>query len=864
MKNGVGAGLQGRVQGWKVYRGLWIALILAVPCLALLNGCSGLVKATSQGVAALFQLNPGSISFGTVTVGQTATQSVSVVNSGTVAVNITQATFSNSQFSLSGVTLPMALAVGQSGTFSVNVKPTAAGSITGTMTVTGDGGSSPAVVSLSATGTASSQPQLTVAPTSISFGTVTTGSTGTANLVLTNSGSANLTVSVIGVTGSEFTVSGISTPKTISAGQSATATVTFAPTATGAATGSIAITSNDPNNPSVSVPLSGTGSATATGQLSANPTSIAFGTIATGSNGTHQVVLTNTGTVAVKVSAITASGTGYSVSGLSVPATLNPSQTATLTVTFAPTAAGNDTGSITVTSDAGNSPLTITLSGTGATAGLSVSPASYTFASVVDEETASQTFTITNTGTASLTISQLTVSGSAFSASGLATPVTLAVGGTATFSVLFAPTTAGSLTGTVTITSNAPNSPATVALTGTGTAATVTLTASPTSLSFTGISAGTSSSKSVTITNNGNTSATISSVTVNAKDFTASGITTPATLAAGKTATLSVTFDPSASENITGNITVATSQGSDAVISVTGNGVQPALTITPSSASFGSVTEGSPSTQTIQLTNSGTGTLSVTQATVTGSGFSTSGLTLPLSLTANQSSTFTVQFAPTAAGAVTGSIAVTSNAPNSPATIALSGTGVAQSLVLSLSSTSLAFGSVNDGSTSTLTETITNSGNANVTISGIAISGTGFTLSGVTTPVTLTPKQTTTFSVIFSPTAAGSDTGAVTVTSNASGSPASISVSGTGVAQTTTHTATLNWTASTSTVSGYNVYRSTTSGTGYAKISTSLVTGVTYTDSTVQDATTYYYVVTSVDGSGNESAYSNQAEAVIP
>jgi fibronectin type 3 domain-containing protein len=74
----------------------------------------------------------------------------------------------------------------------------------------------------------------------------------------------------------------------------------------------------------------------------------------------------------------------------------------------------------------------------------------------------------------------------------------------------------------------------------------------------------------------------------------------------------------------------------------------------------------------------------------------------------------------------------------------------------------------------------------------------------------------------------------------------------------------LSWNASTSTVSGYNVYRSTTSGSGYAKINSSLLPGLTYTDSNVQSATTYYYVATAVDSSGTESTYSNQATAVIP
>jgi fibronectin type 3 domain-containing protein len=117
--------------------------------------------------------------------------------------------------------------------------------------------------------------------------------------------------------------------------------------------------------------------------------------------------------------------------------------------------------------------------------------------------------------------------------------------------------------------------------------------------------------------------------------------------------------------------------------------------------------------------------------------------------------------------------------------------------------------------------------------------------------------------VIFSPSTAGSDAGTVTVTSTASASPTTIALSGTGV-QPVTHSATLTWTASTSTVSGYNVYRSTTNGSGYAKINSGLVPSVTYNDTTVQSGTTYYYVVTAVDASGDESADSNQATAVIP
>lgn len=839
----------------------FLVVALLTPQLFLLNGCAGIVSGVKQTLDAIFQLNPTSVNFGQVTVGKQATQSISISNTGNTALNITQVKLSNSQFSVSGITTPMALAVGQTGSFTVGVTPTAAGTVTGTLTATGDSGSSPVTVNLSATAV-TSEPQLSVSPTSINFGSISTGQKATNNLVLSNTGSASLTISLLTLTGSEFTISGITTPATIAAGQTAQAVLAFSPTVAGSVTGNLAITSNDPVNPTLNVALSGTGTSTATGQLSASPSSVSFGSVATGSTGSQQIVVTNTGTAAVTISSVSALGTGFSVSGVTVPATVNPSQSVTLTATFAPTTAGSASGSVSVVSNAGDSTLTISLSGTGTQPGLTVSPTTYNFGSVVEGQTKSESFTITNTGTASLTVAELSVSGSGYSVSGLVTPATISAGGTATFSVLFAPTTAGSLTGSVSIASNAPNSPNAVSLSGTGVAATVTLSTNPTSLSFTSVNVGSSSSQNVTITNSGNTSLTISQVTVTAKDFSVSGLTTPVTLTAGQNAVMGVTFSPSASENVTGNITVATSQGSNAVIPVSGTGVQPALTITPASVSFGNVTVGSPSTQTVQLTNSGTGTLTISQVSVTGSGFSLGTVSLPINLTSGQSTTFNVQFAPTTASAFSGSVTIVSNAPNSPATVALSGTGVAATELLSFSTTNIGFGNVNTGSSSTQTVTITNSGNSNVTISQITESGTGFTLTGASTPVTLTPGQLLTFSVIFTPSIAGSATGTVTVSSNATGSPTSIALSGTGVA--TSYTVTLTWNASTSTVSGYNVYRSTTNGSGYAQINTTLVNGLTYVDNTVQNGIIYYYVTTAVDSSGDQSAYSNQATASIP
>jgi hypothetical protein len=256
--------------------------------------------------------------------------------------------------------------------------------------------------------------------------------------------------------------------------------------------------------------------------------------------------------------------------------------------------------------------------------------------------------------------------------------------------------------------------------------------------------------------------------------------------------------------------------------------------------------------------------LTITQVTPTGAAFGVSGFTLPLNVNAGKQTTITVNFLPTLVGSVSGNISIVSNAPTSPTPVTLTGTGIAATITLSISPTSLNFGNVTTGTSSaTQNVTITSTGNSSVAISQINLVGAGYTMTGGSAPVTLTPTQSITLVVQFSPTTAVSIPGSITVVSSATGSPATITLSGTGVAPVQ-HSVALTWIASTSTVSGYNVYRSTVSGSGYTKINSSLVAVLDYTDSTVQSGTTYFYVTTSVDSSGNESVFSNEVSAPIP
>jgi hypothetical protein len=543
--------------------------------------------------------------------------------------------------------------------------------------------------------------------------------------------------------------------------------------------------------------------------------------------------------------------------------TIAPSQSVPLTVTYTPAAATSTAGSVTVTnSDGVNAVAAVT--GTGAQAALSVSPSTASFGSIQTGSSTSQSIQVKNSGTANLTISQAGVTGSGFSIAGLTMPMTLAPGQAGTLSVKYAPQSAGAVTGSISISSTAPNSPTTVTLNGTGVASTYTMALSPTSVNFGNVNTGSTATQTIQLANTGNSNVTISQLAATGTGISVSGLSLPATLAPSQTVPLTVTYAPIATGSTTGSITVTNTQGTVCVDAVSGTAVQAGLSVMPANASFGSVVTGNTNSQTIQLKNTGTASLTVSQATVTGAGFSINGLTLPLNLTAGQTGSFNVQYAPKSAGAVTGSISIVSNAPNSPLTVALSGTGVAATTTLSVSPSSLSFGSVNDGSAASQGFTVTNTGNSNLSVLGITASGTGYSILSGGSAVTLSPNQSTSVSVQFAPKTAGAASGSVSIASNASGSPATVTLSGTGVTPQIQHSIALTWGASTSTIAGYNVYRSTVGGSSYSRLNSTLVGGVSFSDTSVQSGQTYYYVATSVDASGNESAYSNEVPAVVP
>jgi len=356
---------------------------------------------------------------------------------------------------------------------------------------------------------------------------------------------------------------------------------------------------------------------------------------------------------------------------------------------------------------------------------LTASPTSLSFGDVNSGSTSSaQAVTVTNPGSSAASISSISVSGDFTQTSNCGSSI--AAGGSCTVDVTFAPTSGGALTGTLSVASSAPESPLTVALSGTGVTSTTNLALNQpiTASSYYETYAPSNA-------NDGNTSTYWESydgdaypqwITVNLGSVQSIGSITldlpPSTAWSTRTETLSVlgsdndsaftqivasagyTFNPATGNTVTISLPSGTSaqyvelsftantgwdaaQLSEFEVFPGGSTSASALTASPSSLSFGYELDGQDSSaQTVTVSNPGSSAVSISQLAVSGPFTQTS--TCGASLGADASCTVSVQFAPTATGAATGTLSVASNAPGSPLTVGLSGTGITTSTDLAL------------------------------------------------------------------------------------------------------------------------------------------------------------------------------------
>jgi len=752
------------------------------------------------GAAPFVNLSTTGLTFGSTVEGfSSATQAITLKNTGSLTLSLNG---TGQGISITGTyassftqtnTCGSSVAAGASCTITVTFKPAAVGALTAAVNIADNTYGSPQKVALTGTGLAPA-PAVTLSANSVSFSPQWVGESFAApSMTLTNSGTASLSMTGITFTGAD--ASSFSQTNTcgtsVAVGATCNITITFAPKSAGSLTANLSVADNAPGSPQT-VGVSGTGNA-----IVLSSGSLAFVAPGTGvAAPTQKVTLSNESNVALTVTGVSITGTN--ASSFSQTNTCGTSvaigASCAITLTFKPVAAGALTATVNIADNAFGSPQTVALSGTeqGQVPTISLSATGLSFGSVkLGATSASQSVTLTNTGTAPLAITSIAVTGADASSFGFANScgTSVAAGANCSIHGHFTPAASGALTAAVTITDNAANSPQSISLSGTGfTPTTVSLSAS--SLSFPSQLVGsTSASQSVTLTNTGTAALSIASIAVSGTDASSFAFANScgAGVAAGASCTIHGHFTPAAAGALTAAVTITDNAASSPQsISLSGTGLTPtAVTLSAASMSFGSVKVGATSaSQSVTLTNTGTAALSITSIAVTGTGASSFVIanSCGTSVAAGANCTIHGHFTPATTGALTAQVTITDNAANSPQSISLSGTGLSLAAV-TLSANSLSFGSVKVGATSaSQSVTLTNTGTGPLSITSIAVTGTGSSSFGFANScgTSVAAGANCTIHGHFTPAAAGALTAAVTITDNASGSPQSIALTGTG------------------------------------------------------------------------------------
>ncbi|MGB6743670.1 MAG: choice-of-anchor D domain-containing protein, partial [Terracidiphilus sp.] len=398
--------------------------------------------------------------------------------------------------------------------------------------------------------------QTTVSPASVNFGNVAFGeSSAIVKVTLKNTQAVTLNISSIAVSGPPYALDPSTTcanPGTLASGASCTIGLTLTPAALGAAPAGMLTIHTDATNSPQNLALSGTGVAPTT--LSAS--SLNFNSVVVGEpSAPLGATLKNNQLIPLNIAAITLPAGGYALGSATTcanPGPLAAGASCVISIVLTPAALGAvPAGSMVVTTDASNSPLSVVLTGTGIVP-IHESVSSLSFGNVpVGVTSAIETITILNEQKITANIASITAPAGGYAidpSSTCANPGPLAAGASCIVAVTFTPGALGAApAGAVIVTTDASNSPMSITVSGTG--------ATPTTLSATSLAFGnqvlgaTSPIKTFTLKNNQLVNLNISSITPPAGGYAIDPSTTcanPGPLASGATCTIAVTFTPAA------------------------------------------------------------------------------------------------------------------------------------------------------------------------------------------------------------------------------------------------------------------------------------------------------------------------------
>jgi Protein of unknown function (DUF1573)/Abnormal spindle-like microcephaly-assoc'd, ASPM-SPD-2-Hydin len=405
-----------------------------------------------------------------------------------------------------------------------------------------------------------------------------------------------------------------------------------------------------------------------------NPDLLDIGHVNVGKTGHADVSLRNNGSLPVTVSAIGTSNSEFAATTNCPGTGLAPGLSCRVTVQFMPAALGARTGTLTITDDAAGSPLTVPLTGTGTAPHVTFTPSTkLDFGSTqqVGAPGMTKTVTLLNDGTGPLAITSVSTDNApTFTTDGSACPTALTAGTQCTISVTFASNIAGPFNGHLVVADDAGTGTQTLPLVGVASGPGDLVT--PTSIDFHGVVVNqTSPAVTVTLTNNGNQTLTLSIGTPSG-DFAKLNSTCGSSLAAGAHCTVDVTFKPTTTGDRTGSLTITdnTFVGQQSV-SLKGKGVNSTLSFSPTRLDFGTQGLGSSTGLTDTVSNLGSAPLVITAVTPSGDYTETDDCVRTLQV--NDTCTVTVTFRPTDVGTRSGAITITDNTPSGTDVLPLAG-----------------------------------------------------------------------------------------------------------------------------------------------------------------------------------------------
>jgi hypothetical protein len=725
-------------------------------------------------------VQPPVLEFNTVTVGSSsAAQPVSISNVGGAALKDMKLSIAG-DYRFAAGNCGKALAVGASCTVKVTFAPAASGLLAGVFTVSSaSGAATPATVSLEGTGIGPATIQTNSA--TLSFGNVPAGKvSGAQTLKVFDVGSAALKGLSLTVTGA-FRLAQDKCGSSLGANLSCSTEVEFAPVAAGAQTGTLTVASETRWASPVVVSLSGTGVGVAA--LAASPRQLVFGSEAVGSQSVPlSVTVTDSGSGAIAGLTLKATG-DFALTANGCGADLAAGAACSTQVVFSPTAAGNRTGSLTISgASPGLEPLTVQLSGTGQAAGsLSAAPSNLVFGNVSSgQASAPQTATIGNTSQSEADGLSLTVS-SGYRIQSNTCGTTLGANASCTLQIVFAPTSLGSRAGMLTASSSTAGvGSAKIVLGGTGVPAEY-LVATPAQLTFPSTAVGLSSGAMIVTLSNPGVVAVGGLKAQTTGDFSTS--LCAVSLPAGASCKMKMVFSPTGEGVRTGQLTVTTTAAgaSPVVVSLEGTGTAPpALSLSPTTLNFPGTEPGQASAaEKIVVSNSGSVPLSMPKLAIAGDFHVTSNACIG-ALASAASCDVQIDFAPTATGGRAGTLTVSSSTKGVlPVTASLTGIGLTGAAI-GVAPAELSFPVVLAGhSSAPKTVTITNAGGA--AIASLTLEASlQFALTADRCKGSLAPGANCTAEVVFEPAAQGAITGALTITSPSVPAPATVALSGTG------------------------------------------------------------------------------------